>query len=114
MLSKAMINKKKYKKKIIDPTFSIITVVKNNEIYLEETIRSVLNQSYKDFEYIIIDGKSQDNSIEIIKKFSHKITRWISERDKGIYYAFNKGMNFARGQFICMVNSDDILKLKCS
>ena len=110
MLSKAMINKKKYKKKIIDPTFSIITVVKNNEIYLEETIRSVLNQSYKNFEYIIIDGKSQDNSIEIIKKFSHKITRWISERDKGIYYAFNKGLKMCSGNYICIVNSDDVLK----
>ena len=110
MLSKAMINKKKYKKRIIDPMFSIITVVKNNELHLEETIRSVLNQSYKNFEYIIIDGKSQDNSIKIIKKFSHKITRWISERDQGIYYAFNKGLKMCSGNYICIVNSDDVLK----
>ena len=107
-----MINKKKIKNKKFSnkPVFSIITVVKNGEKYLEKTIKSVLSQKFKSFEYIIIDGGSSDGSIKIIKKYDKKITKWISKKDKGIYYAFNKGMGFAKGQFICMVNSDDILK----
>ena len=86
---------------------SIITVVLNGEKYLEETILSVLNQSFKNFEYIIIDGGSKDNSLEIIKKYENKIDYWVSEKDNGIYDAFNKGMSLATGDYIGIVNSDD-------
>ena len=92
------------------PLISIITVVKNNEKYLEQTIKSVLSQEYKNFEYIIIDGGSTDNTISIIKKFSNEIDYWLSENDHGIYDAFNKGMQLAKGDFIGMVNSDDTLE----
>lgn len=90
------------------PLFSIITVVYNNEKYLEETILSVLKQSYKNFEYIIVDGGSTDRTLEIIKKYNNKIDYWVSEKDKGIYDAFNKGMSLCRGNFIGIINSDDI------
>jgi len=89
------------------PLFSIITVVYNNEKYLEETILSVLKQSYKNFEYIIVDGGSTDRTLEIIKKYNNKINYWVSEKDKGIYDAFNKGMSLCRGNFIGIINSDD-------
>jgi glycosyltransferase involved in cell wall biosynthesis len=92
------------------PLFSIITVVLNNDKYLEKTIKSVINQKSKNFEYIIIDGGSKDSSLEIIKKYKNKINYFVSEKDNGIYDAFNKGMKIARGKFICIVNSDDILK----
>ena len=88
---------------------SIITVVKNNEKYLEETIQSVQNQSYKNFEYIVIDGNSTDDSLKIIKRYDENIDFWISENDKGIYDAFNKGLDLASGKFIVFVNSDDLL-----
>jgi len=88
--------------------FSIITVVYNNEKFLEETIISVLNQKFKNFEYIIIDGGSTDRTLEIIKKYDNQIDYWISEQDKGIYDAFNKGMSLSRGEFIGIINSDDI------
>ena len=92
------------------PLISLITVVKNNEKYLEETIKSVLSQRYKNFEYIIIDGGSTDNTKSIINKFSNEIDYWLSEDDDGIYDAFNKGMQLATGDFIGMVNSDDTLE----
>lgn len=98
------------KDKFNNPLISIITVVKNNEKFLEETIKSVLQQDYKNFEYIIIDGGSNDKSLEIIKKYSDKIDYWISENDDGIYDAFNKGMQLASGNFLGMVNSDDTLE----
>jgi len=100
------LRKKNIKKK--SPLFSIITVVFNNEKYLEETILSVLKQSYKNFEYIIVDGGSTDKTLEIIKKYNNKIDYWVSEKDKGIYDAFNKGMSLCRGNFIGIINSDDI------
>jgi len=95
----------KFKKEC--PTFSIITVVLNGEKYLEETILSVLKQNFLNFEYIIIDGGSIDNSINIIKKYENKIDYWVSETDKGLYDAFNKGMSLAKGEFIGIINSDD-------
>ena len=91
-----------------NPLFSIITVVLNGEKYLEQTIKSVLSQSTKDFEYIVIDGGSTDNTLKIIKKYNKKITKWSSKKDKGIYDAFNIGMQLARGQYIGFLNSDDI------
>ncbi len=92
-----------------DPLLSIITVVKNNEKYLEETIKSVLDQSYKNYEYIVIDGESTDRTLDIIKDYGEKIDYWISEKDKGIYDAFNKGLDLALGKYIVFVNSDDLL-----
>jgi len=90
------------------PLISLITVVKNGDKFLEETIKSVLNQSYKNFEYIIIDGGSKDGSLDIIKKYSSNIDYWVSETDNGIYDAFNKGMRVALGDYIGIINSDDV------
>ena len=100
----------KVNKKKIDnlPFISIITVVKNGEKYLDETINSVLNQTYKNYEYIIVDGGSKDSTINIIKEYSSKIDYWVSETDQGLYDAFNKGMMLAKGDFIGIINSDDI------
>ncbi len=95
-------------KGIKNPIFSIITVVLNNEKYFEETIKSVLNQSYKNFEYIIVDGGSSDQTLDIIKKYEDKIDYWVSSKDKGIYDAFNKGMSLSYGKFLGIINSDDI------
>ena len=92
------------------PKFSIITVVLNGERYIENTIKSVLSQSYKNFEYIIIDGKSNDKTLKIISKYKNKISKLRSKKDKGIYDAFNIGMSYAKGDYICFVNSDDILR----
>ena len=98
------------KKMNAKPLFTILTVVLNNEKYLEQTIKSVLKQSFKDYEYIVIDGGSSDKSLDIIKKYQNKINYWVSEKDKGIYDAFNKGMSLAQGQFIGIINSDDIYR----
>lgn len=89
------------------PLISIITVVYNGAKTLEHTIQSVINQSYNNIEYIIIDGGSTDGSIEIIKKYESEISYWISEPDKGLYDAMNKGILRANGEIIGMLNSDD-------
>ena len=89
------------------PKISIVTISFNQGKYLEETIRSVLNQNYPNLEYIIIDGGSTDNSIEIIKKYADQITYWESEPDKGQYYAVEKGLNKCTGEIIAWINSDD-------
>jgi len=89
------------------PLISIITVVLNGEKFLEGAIKSVLSQTYQNFEYIIIDGGSYDRSIEIIKKYANEKTFWISEPDKGISDAFNKGISKARGEVIGLLNYDD-------
>lgn len=86
---------------------SIITVVYNGEKYLQQTIDSVYNQTYKNIEYIIIDGGSTDGTLDIIKKNKEKISKWISEPDKGLYDAMNKGISMAGGKLIGMINSDD-------
>ena len=103
---------KRLKKKILTrPLLSIITVVFNGDKHLEQTIKSVLKQK-KIFEYIIIDGQSKDKTLNIIKKYSKKITYWVSDKDKGIYDAFNKGMKISRGKYIGIINSDDVYKNK--
>ena len=95
------------KKKVLK--ISIITVVYNSEDFLEKTIQSVISQSYKNIEYIIIDGGSSDKTIDIIKKYEDKISYWVSEKDGGIYDAMNKGAKVANGDFINFLNADDII-----
>ncbi len=95
---------KKYKKK---PMFSIITTVLNGEKSIEKTIKSVNNQSYKNFEYIIVDGGSKDKTLKILQKNRNKITKIVSSKDNGIYDGFNRGMKLANGNYICFINSDD-------
>ena len=83
-----------------NPLISIITVVYNGAQFLEETILSVINQTYPNLEYIIIDGGSNDGSVEIIRKYEDKIAYWVSEPDRGIADAFNKGIRVATGEYI--------------
>lgn len=87
---------------------SIITAVLNGNRYIEDTIKSVLSQSYNDIEYIIIDGGSTDGTLEKVNKYKKKISKFISEQDKGIYDAMNKGIGFASGDIIGFLNSDDV------
>ena len=89
------------------PLVSIITIVFNGEKHLQQTIESVLGQSYSNIEYIIIDGESKDNSVSIIKKYSTHLAYWTSEPDTGISDAFNKGIKKAKGQIIGIINADD-------
>lgn len=88
---------------------SIITVVYNSCSAIEKTICSVIDNNYKNLEYIIIDGGSNDGTIEIIKKYEKSINAWISEPDKGIYDAMNKGIELACGKYVSFINSGDIL-----
>lgn len=88
---------------------SIITINYNDAIGLEKTILSVLNQTYQEFEYIVIDGNSTDGSKDIILKYQDKLTYWVSEPDKGIYNAMNKGIQVAKGEYLLFLNSGDIL-----
>jgi len=87
---------------------TIITVTKNSEKYLEKNILSVINQNYKNYEHIIIDGKSTDKTIDIVNKYENKIKYFISEKDKGLYDAMNKGIKKSTGDIIGILNSDDI------
>lgn len=89
------------------PRISVITPSYNQGEFLEQTIRSVLLQGYPNLEYIIIDGGSSDNSVEIIKKYEQYLTHWISEPDRGQSHAINKGFEKSSGQIMCWLNSDD-------
>lgn len=91
------------------PKVSIITATFNSERFLENTILSVINQSYSNIEYLIIDGASKDNTLKIVDKYKEKISVCISEPDQGIYDAFNKGIHLATGDVIYFLNSDDYL-----
>ena len=86
---------------------SVITVVFNGESHIEKTIQSVINQDYNNLEYIIIDGKSTDKTLEIIKKYETKISKIISEKDSGLYDAMNKGLKIAGGDFVIFINCGD-------
>ena len=88
---------------------SIITINYNNPTGLEHTIKSIVCQSLKAFEYIIVDGASNKDDIDIIKKYENDITRWVSEPDKGIYNAMNKGVRLATGEYCLFMNSGDTL-----
>lgn len=91
------------------PKLSIITINYNNKTGLEKTIYSVINQTSKDFEYIIIDGGSTDGSKELIEQYSDKLTYWVCESDSGIYHAMNKGNKIAQGEYLLFLNSGDWL-----
>jgi glycosyltransferase involved in cell wall biosynthesis len=88
---------------------SIITINLNNAYGLRKTIESLVNQTFTDYEYIIIDGNSTDGSTELIKEYTDKITYWVSEPDKGIYNAMNKGIPLAKGEYLLFLNSGDWL-----
>lgn len=88
---------------------TLITATYNSQKHLEDCILSVISQRYHDIEHIIIDGKSKDNTIAIIKKYEKHIARWVSETDRGMYDAINKGMEMATGDIIGILNSDDML-----
>mgnify|MGYP001178526592 FL=1 len=85
---------------------TIITPVKNDEKNIEKTIRSVLDQSYKNFEYIVVDGKSNDGTLKIIKKFRNKL-KYFSKKDKNLWDAINYGIKKSSGEVICILNSND-------
>src|SRR6187399_1640486 len=89
------------------PLVSIITVAYNADPFIEKTIQSVLSQTYSPIEYIIIDGGSTDNTVNIIKGYSNRIAYWCSEKDNGISDAFNKGLSKATGDIIGIINADD-------
>jgi glycosyltransferase len=87
---------------------TIITVTYNSSNFLEDCIQSVIQQDYQDIEYIIIDGGSTDGTLSIIKKYEPHISKWISEKDEGMYDAINKGMKLATGEVIGILNSHHI------
>jgi glycosyltransferase involved in cell wall biosynthesis len=87
---------------------SIVTPSFNQGMFLEQTILSVINQNYKNYEYVIIDGGSADNSIEIIKKYDPFITYWVSESDEGQSNAINKGLQLCKGDILAYICSDDL------
>jgi glycosyltransferase involved in cell wall biosynthesis len=89
---------------------SIITIVLNGELLIEETIKSVIHQNNVDFEYIIIDGGSTDGTLNIINKYKNHIAHFVSESDKGIYYAINKGISLASYELIGLIHSGDCYK----
>ena len=95
------------------PKVSIITVCFNSAKTIRDTIESVINQTYKNIEYIIIDGGSTDGTVDIIKEYEPYIDKWISEPDDGIYDAMNKGIKMATGEIIGMINSDDWYARDC-
>ncbi|MCU0437675.1 MAG: glycosyltransferase [Raineya sp.] len=89
------------------PKISVITVTYNAEAYLEKTFESVFAQTYPHIEYVVIDGKSKDKTVEIIKKYESKIHFWLSEPDKGLYDAMNKAISHATGEYMIFMNAGD-------
>jgi len=91
------------------PKISVITPSFNQGDFIEATIRSVIMQGYPNLEYIVVDGGSTDGSVEIIKQYDEHITKWVSDKDRGQSHAINKGFQWARGDILCWINSDDLL-----
>lgn len=91
----------------VNPRISIITVTYNSSATIADTLRSVQNQTYQNIEHIVIDGNSTDNTVEIIKSYPH-VSKWISEKDAGLYDAMNKGLKMATGDIVGILNSDDV------
>lgn len=91
----------------LTPTFSIVTVCYNAEAELEDTIQSVIAQTYRHVEYIIVDGASKDGTLAIIERYKERIARVVSEPDKGLYDAMNKGLRLATGDYVCFLNAGD-------
>lgn len=91
------------------PFFSVVIANFNHGAFLEDAIASMLRQSCQDFELIVVDGGSRDNSVDVIKKYSNSIAWWCSEKDGGQSEAFNKGFSHAKGVFGCWLNADDIM-----
>jgi glycosyltransferase involved in cell wall biosynthesis len=91
--------------------YSVITINYNNEDGLRKTIESVVDQTFKEYEYIIIDGGSTDRSVDIIKQHAAEITYWVSEKDNGVYHAMNKGVSKAHGDYCIFMNSGDSFHL---
>lgn len=89
------------------PLVSIVTVVYNGAATLERTIQSVLAQDYPSIEYIVVDGGSTDGTLDIIRRYEDRLDSWVSERDKGIYDAMNKGVALCTGEWIGLINADD-------
>ncbi|NTD95626.1 glycosyltransferase [Agrobacterium tumefaciens] len=88
---------------------SIITVIYNGEAYLKECIESIIGQSYQDIEYIIVDGASTDGTLKIVEDYRHAVTHLVSEPDRGLYDAINKGILLASGEVVGILNADDML-----
>jgi glycosyltransferase involved in cell wall biosynthesis len=91
----------------MSPTLSIITPSLNQGRYIERTIRSVLDQGYEDLEYLVVDGGSDDGTLDVIRRYEGRIARWISEPDRGQTDAINKGLRMATGDIVAYINSDD-------
>lgn len=94
----------------ISPKFTIITITYNAAHWLERTVLSILSQSYPNIEYLIIDGASTDGTVDIIKQYAPGIAFWISEPDKGLYDAMNKGLKHASGDYVWFINAGDMLQ----
>lgn len=95
------------KKSVFEPIISVVTVCFNAADVIENTICSVLSQEYSNFEYIIVDGGSNDGTVEIIRKYDSSVTKWISEPDKGIYDAMNKAVDMCLGKWVIFMNAGD-------
>ena len=89
------------------PTFSVITITYNAAATLEETILSVISQTYHHVEYIIVDGASTDGTMQIVERYRNKINKMVSEPDKGLYDAMNKGIDLATGDYLVFLNAGD-------
>ncbi len=86
---------------------SIVTVTFNAERFIESCVRSVINQTYQDIEYIVVDGSSQDDTLHILNRYNEKVNKIVSEKDKGMYDALNKGIKMATGEVVGLLNADD-------
>lgn len=93
-----------------DPKISVITVVYNGAAVIEKTILNVMQQTYSNIEHLVIDGASKDNTLDIVKQYSH--LKWISEKDKGLYDAMNKGLKLSTGDFVIFMNAGDVFNDK--